>query len=215
MESLINSSGLILKGLLITLQVSVLVLLIGTVIGIFGGLALTYGARPLRWLVRIYVDTIRGIPLLILIFAIFYGFPVLGIRTTAVIAGVIALSVFCGAHVSEVIRGGINSIPRGQTDAAKAIGLTFRQRLRYVIFPQAISRILPPWINTAVELVKASSLVSLVSVVDLMLAIQQIVGRTRETLFFYGVAALLYFAMNYTISSIGLRLEKRFAYTLK
>ena len=213
MDTLINSGPLILRGLLITLEVSALVLLIGTAIGIVGGLSLLYGVLPLRWLVRIYVDIVRGIPLLVLIFAIFYGFPVLNLKVSAVAAAVIALSIFCGAHVSEVVRGGINSLPKGQTDAAKAIGLTFIQRLRYVIFPQAISRILPPWINTAVELVKASSLVSLVSVVDLMLAIQQIVGRTRETLLLYGVAALLYFAINFTISSIGLRLEKRFAYT--
>jgi polar amino acid transport system permease protein len=213
MDTLINSGPLILRGLLITLEVSALVLLIGTAIGIVGGLSLLYGVLPLRWLVRIYVDIVRGIPLLVLIFAIFYGFPVLNLKVSAVAAAVIALSIFCGAHVSEVVRGGINSLPKGQTDAAKAIGLTFIQRLRYVIFPQAISRILPPWTNTAVELVKASSLVSLVSVVDLMLAIQQIVGRTRETLLLYGVAALLYFAINFTISSIGLRLEKRFAYT--
>ena len=213
MDTLIGSGPLILRGLLITLEVSVLVLLIGTVIGIGGGLSLLYGGLPLRWLARIYVDTIRGIPLLVLIFAIFYGLPLLGPKVSAITAAVIALSVFCGAHVSEVIRGGVNSIPKGQTDGAKAIGLTFRQRLRYVIFPQAISRIIPPWVNTAVELVKASSLVSLVSVVDLMLAIQQIVGRTRETLFLYAVAALLYFLINYTISMIGLRLEKRFAYT--
>jgi polar amino acid transport system permease protein len=213
METVINSGPLILRGLLITLEVSVLVLLIGTVIGIGGGLSLLYAPRPLRWLSRIYVDTLRGIPLLVLIFGIFYGFPLLGLRVSAVIAAVIALSIFCGAHVSEVIRGGISSLPRGQTDAAKAIGLTFAQRLRYVIFPQALSRIIPPWINTAVELVKASSLVSLVSVVDLMMAIQQIAGRARETLLLYGVAALLYFAINYTISSVGLRLEKRFAYT--
>jgi polar amino acid transport system permease protein len=213
MESIIASWPLILRGLVVTLQVSALVLLIGTVIGIGGGLSLLYGRLPLRWLARIYVDTVRGIPLLVLIFAIFYGLPVLGLQISAITAAVIALSIFCGAHVSEVIRGGVDSIPKGQTDAGKAIGLTFSQRLRYVIFPQAISRILPPWVNTAVEMVKASSLVSLVSVVDLMLAIQQIVGRTRETLLFYAVAALLYFIINYTISVIGLRLEKHFAYT--
>lgn len=213
METIITSWPLIMRGLLVTLQVSVLVLLIGTVIGIGGGLALLYGQGPLRLLVRVYVDTIRGIPLLVLIFAIFYGLPALGLKVSALTAGVLALSVFCGAHVSEVIRGGIDSIPKGQTDAGKAIGLTFRQRLRYVIFPQAIGRILPSWVNTAVELVKASSLVSLVSVVDLMLAIQQIVGRTRETLLFYAVAALLYFLINYVISALGQRLEKRFAYS--
>ena len=212
METVIRSWPLIMRGLLVTLEVSALVLLLGTIVGIGGGLSLLYGRRPLRWLARIYVDTIRGIPLLVLIFAIFYGFPVLGLKVSALVAAVIALSIFCGAHVSEVIRGGIDSIPKGQVDAGKAIGLTFNQRLRYVIFPQAISRIIPPWVNTAVELVKASSLVSLVSVVDLMLAIQQIVGRTRETLLLYAVAALLYFLVNYIISMIGLRLEKRFAY---
>ncbi|MCK6626891.1 MAG: amino acid ABC transporter permease [Anaerolineae bacterium] len=213
METILVSWPLIMRGLLVTLQVSVLVLLIGTVIGIGGGLSLLYGSLPLRWFVRVYVDTIRGIPLLVLIFAIFYGLPALGLKVSALMAAVMALSIFCGAHVSEVIRGGVDSIPKGQTDAGKAIGLTFRQRLRYVIFPQAVGRILPPWVNTAVELVKASSLVSLVSVVDLMLAIQQIVGRTRQTLLLYAVAALLYFIINYAISMLGQRLEKRFAYT--
>lgn len=212
METLINSGPLILKGLLITLEVSALVLVIGTGIGIVGGLLLLYGARPLRVLARIYVDTLRGIPLLVLIFALFYGLPLVGVRVSAITAGVMALSIFCGAHVSEVIRGGVNSIPQGQTDAANALGLTFAQRLRYVIFPQALRRILPPWVNTAAEMVKASSLVSLVSVVDLMLAIQQIAGRTRETLLLYAVAAVLYFAINYTISRFGRRLEKRFTY---
>jgi polar amino acid transport system permease protein len=213
METLIISGPLILQGLFVTLQVSAMVLAIGTVIGVIGGLSLLYGARPLRWTARVYVDTLRGIPLLVLIFALFYGLPLLGVRVSAIAAGVLALSIFCGAHVSELIRGGVDSIPRGQTDAANALGLTFAQRLRHVIFPQALRRILPPWVNTAAEMVKASSLVSLVSVVDLMLAIQQIAGRTRETLLLYAVAALLYFAINYTISSFGRRLEKQFTYS--
>ncbi len=213
MQTLITSGPLILRGLLVTLQVSVMVLVIGTFLGTFIGLALVYGVKPLRWAARIYVDTLRGIPLLVLIFALFYGLPVLGVRVSAITAGVIALSIFCAAHVAELLRGGVNSIPSGQTDAANALGLTFIQRLRYVILPQALRRILPPWVNTAVEMVKASSLVSLVSVVDLMLAIQQIAGRTRETLMLYAVAALLYFSINYTISLLGRRLEKRFSYS--
>jgi polar amino acid transport system permease protein len=154
----------------------------------------------------------RGIPQLVLIFAIFYGFPALGLQVSAIVAGILALSVFGGAHVSEVVRGGVDSSPRGLMDAAQGIGLNFAQRLRSVIFHQALGR-MPAWVNTAVEVVKASSLVSLVSVVDLMMAIQQIVGRTREALLFYAVAALLYFAINYTISAVGVRLEKRYAYT--
>lgn len=213
METVQASWPLIMTGLKVTIQVSGLVLLIGTVIGLIGGVSLLYGPPLLRWLVRIYVDIIRGIPLLVLLFATFYGLAALGMQTSALISGVIALSAFCGAHISEVMRGGIGSIPKGQTDAGKAIGLTFLQRLRYVIFPQALSRILPPWVNTAAEMVKASSLISLLSVVDLMLAIQQIVGRTRETLLLYAVAALLYFVINYTISTIGLILEDRFSYS--
>jgi polar amino acid transport system permease protein len=213
METVLASWSLIMTGLKVTIQVSGLVLLIGTVIGVTGGISLLYGPPLLRWLVRVYVDIIRGIPLLVLLFATFYGLAALGMQTSALISGVIALSAFCGAHISEVIRGGIGSIPKGQTDAGKAIGLTFLQRLRYVIFPQALSRILPPWVNTAAEMVKASSLISLLSVVDLMLAIQQIVGRTRETLLLYAVAAVLYFVINYTISTIGLILEDRFSYS--
>ena len=217
MTSVINSilinMPLIVKGLAVTLGISSLVLVIGTIIGICGGLALLYGKRVVQVLVRLYVDTLRGIPLLVLIFAIFYGLPVLRIRVPAITAAVIALSIFAGAHVSEVVRGAVDSLPKGQMDAAKAIGLTFPQRIRKVIFPQAIRLILPPWVNTAAELVKATSLVSLVSVVDLMQSVQQIVGRTRETLLFYAVAAMIYFVINYTISSIGTRLEKRYMYT--
>jgi polar amino acid transport system permease protein len=213
METVIAGWPLMMAGLKVTLQVSGLVLLIGTVIGSGGGIALLYGPLPLRWLVRAYVDIIRGIPLLVLLFAVFYGLPALGVPVSALTAAVIGLSAFCGAHVSEVIRGGIGSIPKGQTDAGKAIGLTFWRRLQYVILPQAVSRILPPWVNTAVEMVKASALVSLLSVVDLMLSVQQIVGRTRQTLLLYAVAALLYFMINYTISTIGLIIEKRYSYS--
>ena len=208
-ELILSSAPLIGRGLAVTLLVSVSVLLLGTIIGAVGGLCLLYGARPLRLAARFYADTLRGVPQLVLIFAIFYGFPALGLRVSAIVAGILALSLFCGAHVAEIIRGAVASIPRGQMDAAMGIGLTFRQRLRHVIFPQAVVRILPAWVNTAVEIVKSSSLVSLVSVVDLTMAVQQIVGRTREALLFYAVAAALYFIINFSLSLAGQRLEKR------
>ena len=200
---------LVLRGLLVTITIALAVLMLGTVLGVCGSVLLLYGSKGLRWCVRIYVDVCRGIPHLVLIFAIFYGFPALGLQLPAIMAGILALGLFCGAHMSEIFRGGIESIPRGQMDAAKSIGLNFVQRLRYVIVPQALGRILPAWINTAVEIVKSSSLVSLVSVVDLTMAIQQIVGRTREALLFYAVAAVLYFAINFSLSLTGRHLEKR------
>jgi len=211
-DLIFSSAPLLGRGLLVTLLVSVCVLLLGTIIGLGGGLCLLYGTRPLRLAVRCYVDALRGVPQLVLIFAIFYGFPAIGLPVSAIVAGILALSLFCGAHVAEVVRGAVASIPRGQTDAAMGIGLDFRQRLRHVIFPQAVVRILPAWVNTAVEIVKSSSLVSLVSVVDLTMAVQQIVGRTREALLFYAVAAALYFILNFTLSMAGQRLEKRFSH---
>ena len=211
-DLIFSRAPLIGRGVLVTLMVSVCVLLLGTIIGLGGGLCLLYGARPLRLAARFYTDTLRGIPQLVLIFAIFYGFPALGLQLSAILAGILALSLFCGAHVAEVVRGAVASIPRGQTDAAMGIGLGFRQRLRHVIFPQAVVRILPAWVNTAVEIVKSSSLVSLVSVIDLTMAVQQIVGRTREALLFYAVAAVLYFILNFTLSMAGQRLEKRFSH---
>lgn len=209
-DLILSSAILVGRGLAVTLLVSVSVLMLGTILGAAGGLCLLYGARPLRLAARFYADTLRGVPQLVLIFAIFYGFPALGLRVSAVAAGILALSLFCGAHVAEIIRGAVASIPRGQMDAAMGIGLTFRQRLRHVILPQAVVRILPAWINTAVEIVKSSSLVSLVSVVDLTMAVQQIVGRTREALLFYALAAALYFIINFSLSLAGQRLEKRF-----
>ena len=212
MELILASLPLIGRGLLVTLGISVAVLVAGSLLGVALGLCLLYGSRSARLAARIYVDTLRGIPQLVLIFAIFYVFPLLGMRLAPVAAGILALSLFCAAHVAEVLRGAIGAIPRGQNDAAQGIGLTFRQRLRFVIFPQALAPFLPAWTNTAVEIVKSSSLVSLVSVVDLTMATQQIVGRTREALLFYAVAAALYFAVNFALSHAGRRLERRFSH---
>jgi polar amino acid transport system permease protein len=199
-------------GLAMTLVVSAAVMVVGLVLGLLGGLALLYGARPLRVLVRAYVDVVRGTPLLVLIFLIFYGIPALGIPVPNFVAAVISLGAFAAAHVSELVRGGISSIHKGQTDASMALGLTFWPRLLRVILPQAFARILPPLVNTTVEVVKGSSLVSLVSIVELTLATEQVVQRVQKPVPLYLAAALLYFAVNYVVSSGGRRLERRFAY---
>jgi polar amino acid transport system permease protein len=113
----------LLGGLAHTIELSLIVIVIGTAIGAVGGVCLRYGALPLRFLVRAYVDILRGIPVLVLIFASFYGLALLGLDISAFLGGVVALSAFCGAHMSETIRGALASIPEGQTEAAKAIGL--------------------------------------------------------------------------------------------
>jgi polar amino acid transport system permease protein len=202
----------LLRGLRTTLEVSAIVLVAGTAFGAVAGLALQYGHLVLRLLARAYVDTVRGIPVLVLIFACYFGLPALGVKLSAFQAGVTALSIFAAAHIAEIVRGGIGSIPRAQTEAAMAIGLKFWQRLRLVILPQAIRRMLPPWVNAAVEIVKGSALLSLLGVVDLLLAMQNVVGYSFIVLPFYALTALLYFIVNFAISRTAALLERRFAY---
>lgn len=202
----------LLNGLAFTVELSLIVIAIGTVIGGIGGICLQYGAWPLRLVVRAYVDVMRGIPVLVLILFSFYGLSLVGVDIDAFAAGVVALSGFCGAHMSETIRGALQSIPDAQSDAAKAIGLRPPQRLRYVVLPQAVRRILPPWVNTAVEMVKASTLLSVIGVVELLLATQQVIARTYMVIPFYLTAGVLYLILNFSISRFGAWLESRFAY---
>lgn len=199
------------QGLLVTIHVSLLSVALSLVAGLLLGLALTFGNRLVFWPIRIFTDVIRGIPILVLLFLIYYLLPFIGIDTTPYWSGVLALSVFKTAHTIEIVRGSIQSVPHGQFDAGKAIGLTFWQRMLYVAFPQALRRFLPPWINSVADTVKGSALVSLLGVVDLMLAVQQVVGRTYVAMPVYVLGALLYFAINYTLSSLSRRLESRFA----
>ena len=199
-------------GLLVTLQVSALVVVASLGLGIAIGVGFAYGPLWLRLVLRAYSDVLRGTPLLVLIFSIYYLLPLAGLNLQPFPAAVLALSAFKAAHVGEIARGAIGSIPRGQTDAGKAIGLTFVQRLAWVILPQAVRRFLPPWINSVTDTVKGSSLVSLVGIVDLMLAAQQVIGRTYEPMPVYVLAALMYFAINFTLSVTSRRLEARFAY---
>ena len=212
MDVALQSLPFLTKGLLTTLQVSVLVVVLSLVLGVLLGLILLYGPLPLRLLVRGYSDLIRGIPVLVLIFAVYYGLPALKVNLNSLTAAVTALTMFTTAQVIETTRGAIQSIHHGQTEAAKAIGLTFPQRLVYVILPQALRRFLPPWINSVTDAVKGSALVSLIGVVDLMLAIQQVIGRVYQPLPLYVLGALIYFAINFSLSSLSRRLERRFAY---
>jgi polar amino acid transport system permease protein len=200
------------QGLLVTLSVSVLVVALSLVVGGVLGIALVYGPLPLRFLVRAFSDIIRGIPILVLLFFVYYGLPIAGLNLPPFSAAVLALTVFKTAQVIENVRGAIGSIPKGQMDAAKAIGLTFPKRLAYVIVPQAVRRFLPPWINGVTDAVKGSALVSQLGVADLMYAMQTVIGRTYEPLPLYVLGAFIYFVINYTLSLSSRALERRFAY---
>ena len=199
------------EGFLRTIEISVLSITLGTLAGLILGVTLTYGARLPRFLARAYVDVIRGTPVLVLILACFYMPSVFRVSFDAITAGILALTLFCAAHIAEILRGALIAVPPGQTDAARAIGLTFLGTLAFVLMPQALRALLPTWINTGAELVKASTLVSIIGVGELLLKTQEIVGRNFLTLDFYLVAGFLYLVVNYGIERLGKRVERRIA----
>jgi len=175
-------------------------------------MVVTYGPRPVKWTVRLFSDIVRGIPILVLIFFVFYGLPAIGINLPNFAAATAALVVYKTAQTVEYVRGAVQSIHDGQTEAAKSIGLTFEQRMAYVVLPQAIRRFLPPWINGVADAVKGTALVSLLGVTDLMHAIQQVVGRTYDPIPLYVLGAAIYFMINYGLSSLSRYVEGRYAY---
>ena len=212
MMGIFASMPFLWRGLFVTIEVSVLVIVFSLVGGLLGGVIVTYGPLPARIVIRLFSDVIRGIPILVLIFAVYYGLPLAGLNLNNFVSAIIALALFSTAQIIEIARGALQSIHHGQTEAAKAIGLNFAQRLIYVVFPQALRRFLPPWINSVTDVVKGSALVSLVGVVDLMLSIQQVIGRTYVPMPLYMLGALIYFVINYTLSSLSRMLEARYAY---
>jgi polar amino acid transport system permease protein len=201
----------ILKGLGITVSISVLAILAGSLLGVLVGLSLVYGNRVLRLIVRAYTDFIRGTPVLVLVLASYYVLSTVGIELGPFQAGVLALAVFCSSHVGEIVRGGLQAIPKGQTEAAKAIGLTFPQTFAYVLWPQALRQFLPAWVNTAAEMVKASTLLSVIGVAELLLRTQESISRNFMSLQFYFFAGLLYFVINYGIERFGKFVERKTA----
>ncbi len=195
----------------IALSVSALAIIMGTILGLLIGLALTYGNIVVRTLARIYVDVIRGIPVLVLILTFFYVLTIWGINLKPFQAGVLSLGVFSAAHVAEMTRGGLQNLNKGQTEAAMALGLSFPQTFLSVLMPQALRQILPTWINTVIETVKGSTLVSIIGVVEITLVTQQIIARNFLTMKFYAVCALIYFCIGFSIERAGKYVEKKIA----
>jgi polar amino acid transport system permease protein len=205
-----TASGALLAGFILTVAVSASAVAAGALLGIVFGLALTFGGKLLAFPFRVIVDVVRGTPVLVLILATYYMPSGLGLSPGPITAGIIALTVFCASHVGETLRGAFLAIPPTQTDAGRAIGLTFSQMLIYVLMPQAIRQIAPNFVNTAVEIVKASSLLSAIGVGELLLTTQEVIGRTFKTMEFYALAGGLYLLINLTIGTGGAWLERRF-----
>jgi len=200
----------LIDGLAITLLVSISVIILALIIGIPMGCVLVFGPTWAKVPIRLYTDFVRGVPILVLIYFVYYGLPAIGVNLPSLYAAIMALTAFKSAQLVEITRGAFQSIHHGQNEAAKSLGLRLLGRFILVLSPQAIKRFLPPFINSVVDTVKGSALVSLLGIVDLMLALQQVIGRTHIALPLYLIGACMYFAINYPLSELSRRLEKRF-----
>ncbi|HEY8446263.1 MAG TPA: amino acid ABC transporter permease [Thermomicrobiales bacterium] len=209
MEVVWESRELLWQGLEYTLRLFAVVIVLGTAIGILGGVGLLYGHAIIRALLRAYVDIIRGMPLIVTIFILFYGPVAYGINLSSFQSIALALAIFAGAHMSEIVRGAIATIPRGQIDAAKSLGLTFWPRLFSIVLPQALPLMIPPWTNLAVDIFKGTSLAVLVSQADFLFSVQKRASARGHYLAFYMSAMVVYFVCCFAISRAGAWLSRR------
>lgn len=201
---------LLLAAAQVTIPLTIIAFVLSLVIGLFSTAARNLGRfNPLNWLATTYVWFFRGTPLLVQLFLVFYGLPRVGITLDTWSAAIIALSLNTGAYVAETFRSAYASIPRGQFEAARTLNFTRAQTLRHVVIPQATRIALPPLGNDLIDLVKGTSLVSVISMVDLFQSGKQVAARTFEPLAMYLEVAAIYLVI-FTLLSIGQQyLEKR------
>jgi polar amino acid transport system permease protein len=176
-----------LHGLWLTAAMSVLAFLFAFILGLLGALARRSRFRLLRFIGTLYVEAIRNTPVLLQLFMIYFALPQAGIRFDAFQAGVAALAVNAGAYLTEIIRAGIQSVPRGQLDAARSIGLAPRDVFRSVVFPQALRSVYPPVINQFIQVILGSSLVSQIALPELTNTAQTINSQTLLTMHIFTV----------------------------
>ena len=209
-DLMINSLPLLIAGAGITIQITAISVGLGLIIGMFVGIARISNVKLLRWLAAIYIDFLRGTPLLVQIFLIYFALPViLGQRIDPFMAAITACGINSGAYIAEIFRAGIQAIDEGQMEAGRSLGMTWVQTMRYIIVPQAFKNIVPPLGNEFIALLKDSSLVSVIGFEELTRRGQLIIARTYGSLEIWISVAIIYLVMTLTISRLVAYLEKR------
>jgi len=213
--------GLLIIGLWITLKLSLIATVAGIIIGVIGGLSRISDNPALKWATMVYVELIRGSPLMVQILIWYF---VLGTVINDVLAiyglgrlqafwyGVASLACFAGAYVTEIVRAGIQSIHRGQTEAARSLGMTYAQSMRYIILPQALRRILPPLAGQFISLIKDSSLLGIIAIRELTKAAREAVTASLQPFEVYLMLGALYLVLTFTLSMVVQRMEKRMTF---
>jgi len=200
---------LMLKGAGWTLLLAVASVFFGAIVGTFVAITRLAKVPGLSQFAALYVSCMRGTPLLVQLFVIYFGLPSIGIQFDPISAGILGLSLNVGAYLSETIRGAINGVEHGQWNAARSLGLTQAQTLRYVIGPQALRLAVPSLSNSLISLIKDTSLVSVIAVGELMLATKEVIATTFQPFPLYLAAAGIYWAMSASFETLQKKLELR------
>ena len=205
----------LLEGLWVTLEISLISVFISVILGIGMGILMSLNSRIMKLVCRIYLESVRIIPQLVLLFLAYFGLSKsFGVNLSGEVAAVLVFSFWGIAEMGDLVRGALSSIPKHQYETGLAIGLSKRQLYQYVIIPQTIRRLLPQMINLVTRMIKTTSLIVLIGVVEVVKVGQQIIEASRLTvpsaaLWIYGVIFLLYFIICYPISLLATKLEKR------
>ncbi len=211
--------GIMLQGMWITLKVSLYAIVFGILIGLMGGIARLSSNPALKWAAITYVEIIRGSPLLVQIFIWYFVFATLVNNVLmrynfqeipALYYGVAALACFTGAYVTEIVRAGIQSIHRGQSEASRSLGMTYAQSMYHVILPQAMRRILPPLAGQFISLVKDSSLLGMIAIRELTKATREAITVSLQPYEFWFVCAIMYLVLTFALSMFVQHLERRY-----
>lgn len=214
-EYLKTYAPMFFSGTIVTLEQTALGALLAIVIALITAFMKMSSFFPIRWLGITYIEIFRGTSLLVQMYWIFYVLPLFGITPEKFTAGFLAVGLNLGAYGAELVRGGVQAVPNGQYEAAIALNLPPARRMRRIIFPQALLKMLPPWGNLLIELLKATALVALISVTDLMFEAKMINNRTFLSAQTFGTALIIYYIMARFIITPGMRwLEHRLAQKL-
>lgn len=197
-------------GLLVTLEIFIYSMIISTVIGVFIGYLRSTRILLINIPLRVLIEIFRGLPTLVTMFFVFFAIPIMfGLRIPSREAAIIGLSLWCISEIAEIVRGAIQSIPKGQTEAGRSLALSTYQLMVFVILPQAIRRMLPPMVGLYTRLMKGTAMAALIGVQDIMWHSKVIVERTFAAFEVFGFVMLVYFLICYPLSIVSLRLEKR------
>lgn len=207
----IDSFPYVLSGIGYTLLIALVSMVVGLIIGFFLALARTSSHFILQWPARMYISFMRGVPILVILFVLYFGFPVVGIEFTAVQAALIGFSLNSAAYMAEILRSSLSSVDIGQWESSKALGLSYWQSMKRIILPQSVRISIPPLSNVLMDLIKASSLAAMITVPEIFQKARIIGAREYDLLTLLILVALIYWAICSAMTVMQNYLEKRYA----